>query len=291
MAAPLGPTRSPESPRAETADVGPEESRSAVCDAFGDPSRLAGTVESAPRKHPDGPRSPKAAFHAFGESCRIDVKPRGIRKHGTQGSRRRRSPGAASRSLGLRALHLGILSSRGILSGITSTKAILPSCSTWSAVVVAKRCTRAGDPAGPAGSMKPCPAGGRPVVAVEVLVEEDAIASSFGIVLELPGAAVDRTPTFLVLEEDARQPVRDFLRHLVEVHLPARAGGAFDDEVVAVVRCSNGAAANDEAVDGHPDRAALAGLLLPPNMPVSEFGRQVVRRGKNSGPPAWKTNG
>ena len=73
-----------------------------------------------------------------------------------------------------------------------------------------------------------------PVVAVEVLVELEAIAP-VRVLLELPGAAVDRTPAVLVFEEDVREPARDLLGDLVQVHLPAGAGRTFDGEIVAVV--------------------------------------------------------
>ena len=45
-----------------------------------------------------------------------------------------------------------------------------------------------------------------PVVAVEVLVEQEAIAP-VRVFLELPGSSVDRATAILVLQEDVREPL------------------------------------------------------------------------------------
>src|SRR3954466_8020046 len=88
------------------------------------------------------------------------------------------------------------------------------------------------DDSGPAGLV----AGAQPgaVVAVEVLVEQHVVAP-VRIVLEGFRCAVNGAAAVLVLQEDAGDAGGELLGHLVQVHLPARAGRAFDDEVVAVV--------------------------------------------------------
>src|SRR6516165_9440783 len=68
-----------------------------------------------------------------------------------------------------------------------------------------------GNDAGPAGLMAGADTG--PVVAMEVLVEQDEIAP-MRILLELPGSPVHRSPAVLVPQEDAGQPARDLLGHL-----------------------------------------------------------------------------
>src|SRR5262249_52834825 len=72
-----------------------------------------------------------------------------------------------------------------------------------------------------------------PVVAVEILVEQDAIAP-VGILLELPSSPIDRPSAVLVLQKGVGQPPSDLLGYLIQVHLPSRAGGTLDGEVVAV---------------------------------------------------------
>lgn len=111
----------------------------------------------------------------------------------------------------------------------------------------------AGDDTGPAGLMAGAEAGS--VVAVEVFVELDVIAPE-GIFLEFALAAIDGPRAVFVLEENAGEAAGDFLGDLVEVHLAAGAGGAFDGEVVAIVGVVLEQRADDEGVDGHPDGTA-----------------------------------
>src|SRR5207253_2312996 len=75
----------------------------------------------------------------------------------------------------------------------------------------------------------------RPVVTVEVLVEEDQV-TPVRVGLELRRTSVYRTRALLVPDEDAREPPRDLLGHLEEVHLDARARRAFDGKARAVER-------------------------------------------------------
>src|SRR5512134_479735 len=69
------------------------------------------------------------------------------------------------------------------------------------------------DEAGPAGLVAGPDAG--PVVAVEVLVEEDQ-GAPVRVVLELGRAAVDRPAAARVAQEDAREAPGDLLRNLEE---------------------------------------------------------------------------
>ena len=55
----------------------------------------------------------------------------------------------------------------------------------------------------PAGLVAGSEAG--PVIAVEILIEQQAIAP-VRVLLELPGAAMDRTPAIGTFQEDAGQP-------------------------------------------------------------------------------------
>ena len=96
-----------------------------------------------------------------------------------------------------------------------------------------------GDDPGPAGLMAGAESG--PVVAVEVLVEAGSDRAS----ADLPGTSgCRRRPAVgrpCLFRKMLRKPARDLLGDLIQVHLPAGAGGAFDGEVVAVVACSTAA--------------------------------------------------
>src|SRR5207244_7186579 len=73
----------------------------------------------------------------------------------------------------------------------------------------------AGDDSRPAGLVARAEAG--PVVAVEVFVEQQAIAP-VRVVLELLGPTVDGTPTVLVAQEHVGQSSRDLPGYLIQVH-------------------------------------------------------------------------
>src|SRR5262249_42491138 len=88
------------------------------------------------------------------------------------------------------------------------------------------------DHAGPAGLMARAEA--RPIVALEVLVEQGP-APPVRVLLELPSASVHRPPPLLVSQEDAPQPPRDFLGHLIQIHPLARASRTFDGKRITVV--------------------------------------------------------
>src|SRR5690242_20677151 len=90
----------------------------------------------------------------------------------------------------------------------------------------------AGDHACPAGLM----AGAEPrsVVAMKVFIERKAI-SPVRIVLKSFGAAIDGPPAAGVFQEDTREPPRDLLGHLIQVHATSRARRTLDRKIVAVI--------------------------------------------------------
>src|ERR1700758_2470876 len=77
-----------------------------------------------------------------------------------------------------------------------------------------------GDGAGPSGLVARAEAG--PVVAVEVLVEQDEIAP-VRILLELLAPPIYGSPTILAADEDGGEAVRDVGGHLIQVHPTAGA--------------------------------------------------------------------
>ena len=132
-------------------------------------------------------------------------------------------------------------------------------------VDVAKIFDQTGDDTGPAGLVAGANAGA--VVAMEVLVEQQVVAS-IGIALKLFGAAKDRAPAGFVTQKDPRQATGDLLRHLEQVHQPARPGRAFDFEVVSVVGEVMHQGADDQRVDR--PRIGPRQFELPPNIPLSD---------------------
>src|SRR5215472_17117157 len=94
-----------------------------------------------------------------------------------------------------------------------------------------------------------------PVVAVKVLVKEQVVAP-VRILLELPGSPKHGPPSILVLQEDAGEPARNLVRHLIKRHLTSGAGRTLDGEVVAVIHVILQQGADDQRIDGHPDRPA-----------------------------------
>src|SRR5262249_43281281 len=78
----------------------------------------------------------------------------------------------------------------------------------------------AGDAPGPAGLVAGAEA--RPVVAVEVLVEQDQVAP-VRVLLELPRSPVNRSPSISVSQEEVGEPTAYLLSHLIQVRVPAGA--------------------------------------------------------------------
>src|SRR5262245_28268371 len=107
--------------------------------------------------------------------------------------------------------------------------------------------------AGPTGLMA-C-AQSRPIVSVEVFVEENVIAP-VRVGLELVGAAVNRPPAVLISQKDIRETAADLLSHAVERHLPARPGGALDRKTVTVVGVVLEQRPDDQTVHRQPNRTA-----------------------------------
>src|SRR6266704_960320 len=91
---------------------------------------------------------------------------------------------------------------------------------------------RAGDDPSPSGLVARAEAG--PVVAVEVLVEQEHVAP-VRVLLKLARPPVDRPPAMAVPQEDAGQPAPDLLRDLIQGHVPPGARWTLDGELVAVV--------------------------------------------------------
>jgi hypothetical protein len=93
------------------------------------------------------------------------------------------------------------------------------------------------------------------VVAMEIFIEQQAVAP-VGVALELLGSAEHRPPAGFIVQEDPSQSVGDFARDLEQVHRVARAGGALDFEVVAIIQVILQQGADQQHVDRHPDRPA-----------------------------------
>src|SRR5262245_56176675 len=102
-----------------------------------------------------------------------------------------------------------------------------------------------GDNAGPARLVIGAETG--PIVAVEVLIEQDQI-TPVRILLKLANPPIDRPPTILVFEEYACQPAADLFGNLVQGHLSSRARRALDFEIVAVVKVVLEQGANYQSV-------------------------------------------
>src|SRR6266851_1558398 len=105
----------------------------------------------------------------------------------------------------------------------------------------------------PAGLMAGAYAG--PIVAVEVLVEEDEVAP-VRIPVENLRPAVDRATAVLARQEEVREPPRQLGRHLPEVDLVVRAGGTRDLEIVAEEMVEFLERLDEEKVHGKPHRPA-----------------------------------
>src|SRR5205085_1737960 len=91
---------------------------------------------------------------------------------------------------------------------------------------------QAGDQGGPAGLVT-CPQAAASVP-VEVFVEEDVVTPVRVIRVALEGSVTGPRPT-LLRHEQRTEPLREFVRHAIEVHQLARSGRAFDPEAIAVI--------------------------------------------------------
>src|SRR5215831_1628988 len=93
----------------------------------------------------------------------------------------------------------------------------------------------------------------RPIVPMEVLVELDAIFP-VRIFLELFLASIHRPPPVLVCQENTAQPPRDFLGHLIKVHLPTGPGRTLNNKIIPVISVVLQERPNYQCVNGHPYR-------------------------------------
>src|SRR5689334_6141190 len=96
-------------------------------------------------------------------------------------------------------------------------------------------------------------------VTVEVLVEQHVIAK-MRIPLHARVMIEYRPLALLVLQEDAREPRGELIRHLVDRHELARARRALDAKVIAVVVMKLLQRFDDEKVHREPDRPAPIGV-------------------------------
>ena len=108
-----------------------------------------------------------------------------------------------------------------------------------------------GDQACPAGLMGRADAA--PVVTVEVLVEQDAVAK-MGIASSRLMMLEDRTAPGFILQENARQAASQFVRDFANGQVSRRAGRTLDLEIVAVILVELLQRFDEQVVDGHPDR-------------------------------------
>src|SRR5215471_20010240 len=114
-----------------------------------------------------------------------------------------------------------------------------------------------GDDSSPSGLVASTKAS--PIVAMEVLVEQDEIAP-VRVFLEFLRSSIDRAMPFAVPNKDIGQPSLEFFGHLIQVHLASRSGGTFNGEIISVVGVVLQQGADDEAVDRHPDGSAPIGI-------------------------------
>src|SRR6266446_3796212 len=76
------------------------------------------------------------------------------------------------------------------------------------------------------------------------------------VLLECLCTAVDGTPALSIAQENARQPARQFCRHLPEGHLTLRAGRKRHGQALAVKVVKFLQRLDEQVVNGKPDGAA-----------------------------------
>src|SRR6516162_1387744 len=109
-------------------------------------------------------------------------------------------------------------------------------------------------------------------VPMEILVKQNVVAPVLvvpPVVIALGGPA-----SFLVADEQARQPSRDLLADLQEIQLAARADWTLDLEVVAQVGILVDKGADEHELHRHPDRSAPIGVA--PKHPAVRIARDVT---------------
>src|SRR5437016_2764213 len=99
----------------------------------------------------------------------------------------------------------------------------------------------------------------RPVVAVEVLVEEEVVAEVW-VALQLLRLPERRTASVFIAQEDRGESSGDLRRDLGERELPAGAGGKLHREALAQVMVELLQRLDQEVVDREPDRPPPVGV-------------------------------
>src|SRR5215469_6716919 len=92
------------------------------------------------------------------------------------------------------------------------------------------------------------------IVAVEVLIEEDAV-SPVRIVMKHIARAKDRSLSFRVANEYTNQAIRDIAGDFEKVHPLSGSGRAFNLEIVAVIFVEQDERPYDQQIYGKPDRS------------------------------------
>jgi hypothetical protein len=113
----------------------------------------------------------------------------------------------------------------------------------------------------------------RPVVTLEVFIEEDQIAP-VRIVLELGRPSVHRPPSVGVGQERTGQPAGEFSGHFEQRHVLPRTGRTLNLEVIAVEAVQVQERPDQQGIDGHPDGAPPVGVTA--EHPGIRFARQVL---------------
>src|SRR5262245_2174654 len=98
-----------------------------------------------------------------------------------------------------------------------------------------------------------------PVVTVEIFVEQDEV-SPVRVLLELACAAVNRTSSILIFEENAGQPLLQLLSHLIKRQAMSRSCRKLDRELITIVHIVLKEATDYQGVHWHPDRSAPVGV-------------------------------
>src|SRR5271170_850051 len=97
------------------------------------------------------------------------------------------------------------------------------------------------------------------VFSVEVLVKQDVI-SPVRIILELFRSSIDRALAVGVTQKHACVAAADFLSHLKQIHVIARAGWELDPKVWSIERIHLKQCSYDQSVHRHPDRSPPVGV-------------------------------
>src|SRR5262249_23088408 len=89
---------------------------------------------------------------------------------------------------------------------------------------------------------------------------EQNVVTPVRIILELPGAAIDGTISFLVAQKDSLQSLRNLAGNFEEVHVFAGTRGALNLEIVAIELIEVEQASHQQSVDRHPNWSPPVGV-------------------------------